>query len=76
MTDNKTTRMQQLVNELNEASEAYYNGHASTLEGIENLKNRLEAHNASVTCKLYESHHYQYIPDMLVEYLKDTYPPE
>ena len=56
--------------------EASYNGHASTLEGIENLKNRLEAHNASVTCKLYESHHYQYIPDMLVEYLKDTYPPE
>ena len=56
--------------------EASYNGHTSTLEGIENLKNRLEAHNASVTCKLYESHHYQYIPDMLVEYLKDTYPPE
>ena len=56
--------------------EASYNGHATTLQGIENLKNRLEAHGSNVTCKLYESHHYQYIPDMLLEYLKEAYPPK
>ena len=56
--------------------EASYNGHASTLQGIKNLKKRLESHGADVTCKLYESHHYQYIPDMLVEYLKEIYPPQ
>ena len=42
----------------------------------DNLKKRLESHGADVTCKLYESHHYQYIPDMLVEYLKEAYPPQ
>ena len=56
--------------------EASYKGHASTLQGLDNLKKRLESHGADVTCKLYESHHYQYIPDMLVEYLKEAYPPQ
>ena len=51
-----------------------YNGHATTLEGLENLKKRLESHGAKCTCKLYDSHHYQYIPGMLLEYLKETYP--
>jgi len=51
-----------------------YNGHASTLEGLEALNERLESYGADVTYKLYESHHYQYIPDMLIEYLRETYP--
>lgn len=51
-----------------------YNGHDTTLEGLAKLNERLEAHNANVTYKLYESHHYQFIPEMLIEFLKDTYP--
>jgi hypothetical protein len=51
-----------------------YNGNPTTLEGLEALKNDLTSHGADVTYKLYESHHYQYIPEMLVEYLKTTYP--
>ena len=35
MSDNKTTRMQQLVNELNEASEAYYNGQTEQMTDYE-----------------------------------------
>ena len=54
----------------------HYNGHDSTLEGLKHLKERLEAHNASVKYKLYDSHHYQYIPEMLEEYLKTEYPPQ
>jgi predicted alpha/beta superfamily hydrolase len=51
-----------------------YNGNPTTLEGLEALKNDLTSHGADVTYKLYESHHYQYIPEMLVEYLKTAYP--
>ena len=51
-----------------------YNGNPTTLEGLESLKNDLTSHGADVTYKLYESHHYQYIPEMLVEYLKTAYP--
>ena len=51
-----------------------YNGNPTTLEGLEALKNDLISHGADVTYKLYESHHYQYIPEMLVEYLKTAYP--
>ncbi len=51
-----------------------YNGHDTTLEGLAKLNDRLESHNANVTYKLYESHHYQFIPEMLIEFLKDTYP--
>lgn len=51
-----------------------YNGHDTTLEGTAKLKERLEAHDADLTYKLYDSHHYQYIPEMLAEYLKETYP--
>lgn len=50
-----------------------YNGHDTTLEGTAKLKERLEAHGADLTYKLYDSHHYQYIPEMLAEYLKETY---
>ena len=51
-----------------------YNGHDTTLEGTEKLKKRLESHGADLTYKLYDSHHYQYIPEMLAEYLKTNYP--
>lgn len=51
-----------------------YHGRDSTLEGVEKLKTRLESHGADLTCKLYDSHHYQFIPEMLIEYLKKTYP--
>lgn len=51
-----------------------YNGHDTTLEGLAKLNERLESHNANVTYKLYESHHYQFIPEMLTEFLKETYP--
>ena len=51
-----------------------YNGNKTTLEGLEALNEDLESHGADVEYKLYDSHHYQYIPDMLVEYLKATYP--
>ncbi len=52
----------------------YREGDDTTLEGVAKLKERLESHNAELTYKLYESHHYQYIPEMLSEYLKETYP--
>lgn len=51
-----------------------YNGHDTTLEGLAKLNERLSSHNASVIYKLYESHHYQFIPEMLTEFLKETYP--
>lgn len=51
-----------------------YNGHATTLEGLSALKERLEAHGAELTYQLYDSHHDQYISDMLKEYLKTEYP--
>ncbi|MCR4780900.1 MAG: hypothetical protein K5876_07390 [Ruminiclostridium sp.] len=51
-----------------------YNGHDSTLEGLRKMNDRLAEHNADLTYRLYESHHYQYIPDMLMEYLKEAYP--
>lgn len=54
--------------------EDQYRGHDTTLEGLEKLYDRLQMHDAHVTCKLYESHHYQFIPEMLLEYLKETYP--
>ncbi len=52
----------------------YYNGHDTTLEGLEKLTQRLESHDADVTYQLYDTHHYQYIPEMLTAYLKQTYP--
>ena len=55
-------------------ADRYREGDDTTLEGVAKLKARLEAHGADMTYKLYESHHYQYIPEMLIEYLKQTYP--
>jgi predicted alpha/beta superfamily hydrolase len=54
--------------------EKNYNGHDSTLTGLEKLNDRLEAHGADVTYKLYDSHHYQYVTEMLTEYLTTVYP--
>lgn len=53
-----------------------YDGHATTLEGLAALRDRLTARGTDVTYKLYDSHHYQYIPEMLEEYLKAAYPPK
>lgn len=50
-----------------------YDGQPTTLEGLEDLKQRLVNHNADMEYKLYESHHYQYIPDMLIEFLTKEY---
>jgi predicted alpha/beta superfamily hydrolase len=54
--------------------EQLYRGHDTTLEGLAHLRDRIEAHHGDDFYKLYESHHYQYIPEMLVEYLKTEYP--
>lgn len=51
-----------------------YNGRPTTLEGVAKFKERMESHGADLSYKLYDSHHYQYIPEMLVEYLKEKYP--
>lgn len=51
-----------------------YNGHDTTLEGVAKLKERLESHGADLTYKLYDSHHYQFIPEMLCEVLMKYYP--
>ena len=51
-----------------------YKGHDTTLEGLAKLNDRLKQKGADVSYKLYESHHYQYIPEMLKEYLKTEYP--
>ena len=51
-----------------------YNGQDSTLQGLEKLKDRLEEHGADYKYELYDSHHYQYIPQMLSDYLKSEYP--
>lgn len=50
--------------------EEYYGDNDSTLEGVEYLKERLESHNVTTfTIKIYNSHHYQYVHDMLLEYV-------
>lgn len=51
-----------------------FDGHDSTLTGISKLEERLRSHGASFYSKLYESHHYQYVSDMLLEFLKAYYP--
>ena len=54
--------------------EDLYRGHDTTLEGLVHLRDRIGAHSKDYFYKLYESHHYQYIPEMLTEYLKTEYP--
>lgn len=54
--------------------EEYYEGYDTTLEGIAHLKERLENHGVNVQCKIYEdSGHWQFIPDMFVEFFKTYY---
>lgn len=43
-------------------------------DGVEKLYEHLKSYDASVNCKLYVPHHYQFIPEMLCEVLK-TYNP-
>ena len=50
--------------------EEYYGDNDSTLEGVEHLKERLTEHGVSTyQVKIYNSHHYQYVPEMLTEYI-------
>ena len=50
----------------------YYGDNDSTLEGVEHLKKRLTAKGVtSFQVKIYSSHHYQYVPEMLVEYVSE-----
>lgn len=51
-----------------------YGKYDSTVTGITKLEERLKAHGVDLYSKLYESHHYQYVSDMLLEYLKAYYP--
>lgn len=54
-------------------SEAY-SGHDSLLTGLKKMKERISSHDADLTYKLYKSHHYQYVPSMLLEFFKSEYP--
>ena len=48
----------------------YYDGNDSTLEGVGHLEERLKADGVTTyQVKIYESHHSQYVPDMLLEYV-------
>ncbi len=50
--------------------EEYYGDNESTLEGVEHLKDRLTEHGVTTfQVKIYNSHHYQYVPEMLDEYI-------
>lgn len=55
--------------------EEYYGENESTLEGIDSLMLRLEEYGvSSAESKIYEnSNHYEYIPDMLCEFLTKYY---
>ena len=50
----------------------YFQDGDSTTESIAHLAERINAHCSEgqpmAQAKLYKSHHYQYIPEMLVEY--------
>ena len=50
-----------------------YHGADSLLTGLGKLKDRIAAQKADYTYKLYESHHYQYVPSMLSEFLRAEY---
>lgn len=63
-----------------EFEDPYYADHygdcETTLEGIESLMKRLEEYGVtSAECKIYEkASHYDFIPEMLCEFLKKYYP--
>lgn len=50
-----------------------YSGHDSLLTGLGKMKDRIATQKADYTYKLYESHHYQYVPSMLSEFLTSEY---
>jgi len=50
----------------------YYGENDSTTEGVRHLEERLAGYGVSTyKVKFYDSHHYQYVPDMLVEYCEN-----
>lgn len=50
--------------------EEYYGDNDSTLEGVEHLKERFAKYGiTSYSVKIYSSHHFQYVPEMLLEYI-------
>ena len=52
--------------------EAYYGDNDSTLEGVEHLKERFDMYGlSSYNVKIYSSNHYQYVPEMLLDYIKE-----
>ena len=52
--------------------EDYYGDNDSTLEGVEHLTERLNTYGVTTfEVKIYDSHHYQYVSDMLIEYVCD-----
>ncbi|MBR2523365.1 MAG: hypothetical protein IKE53_02865 [Clostridiales bacterium] len=52
--------------------EDYYNGNDSTLEGVQNLTDRLTAHGVtSFEVKMYDSHHFQYVGQLLLDYARE-----
>ena len=59
--------------EEDEDYEEYFGDNDSTLEGVDHLQERLE--QAGVTTykvKIYKSHHYQYVPNLLLEYFTNS----
>ncbi|MDE6789595.1 MAG: alpha/beta hydrolase [Ruminococcus sp.] len=55
--------------------EEYYDEYPTTLEGISGLMERLESHGVETAeCKIYEdSGHWQFIPDMFIEFFRKYY---
>ena len=54
--------------------EEYYGDNDSTLEGVEHLTGRLDKQGVTTyKVKIYQSHHYQYVPDLMMEYLTKTF---
>ncbi len=60
----------------NEDYQEYFGENDSTLDAIAHLEERVNAHcdpsSPMAASKLYKSHHYQYIPDMLIEYVDEA----
>ena len=59
----------------NEDYQEYFGENDSTLDAIAHLEERVNSHcdtsSPMAASKLYKSHHYQYIPDMLIEYVDE-----
>ncbi|MDE5803201.1 MAG: hypothetical protein K2I22_09835 [Lachnospiraceae bacterium] len=52
--------------------EEYYGVNDSTLEGLLHLKERLDSHGiTSYFYKIYDSNHYMYIPEMLIDFTEE-----